>query len=602
MKSLCGLKCELLSDIDLFGKEPEFYFKGKPKKSSWVGIILTIIYITVYIAFLIYKIIRMLKRVDVTFYDTYSYRDFPSIRLTKENFYGAFWMGYRIDETLYYPKVEFKSGKRIDESFNWTTVELDVERCKLENFGSKYQDIFKKHSLNEFYCIKNKVDFDLEGYANLDAYSYFSIKFYPCKDTTRDGEPCKPRAYIEEFFRYNIIELKMQDILLAPEVYSAPAEPTEKDINCPIFKDLYQHIYSYVQITILETDLDLIGFDLFSETKVEKYVKYEESFIVSEPPSQVNIIDSGGEVCEVILQLSAKVLTQRRKYVKLIDVLGDVGGLMEIILSLFKIVSMFLTDLLYEKSIINHLFSFDLEKKAIIIKDKSSKIKKENDIFNYNSLANDYIKGNYIISSTKLSQNKDKLSRSIRIVNEDKIINNKRKDESNIPIYKDSKLSTRRELKRKHTPPISSKNENSNKKIPKIKIEELYNNNNNINSNSNEDYYRNNTNELKKDTNYEKEKTQSTLQLKFDKIKINKCYIYCCFCCLRKRNNLRNALMDEGMKIIVEKLDIMNIFNRIYKDEKIQERMNFEDIEMSDECKQKIEKVYKHLNMNFLSL
>ena len=408
MKSLCGIKCELLSDIDLFGKEPEFYFKGKPKKSSWVGIILTIIYITVYIAFLIYKVIRMLRRVDVTFYDTYSYRDFPSIRLTKENFYGAFWMGYRIDETLYYPKVEFKSGKKINEVFNWTTVELDVERCKLENFGSKYKDIFKNHRLNEFYCIKNKVDFDLEGYANLNSYSYFSIKFFPCIGTTRDGEPCKPKEYIEEFFRYNIIEFKMQDILLAPEVYSTPAEPTEKDINCPVFKDLYQLIYSYVQITILETDLDLIGFDLFSETKVEKYVKYEESSIVAEPSSQVNITDSGREVCEVILQLSAKVLTQRRKYVKLIDVLGDVGGLMEIILSLFKIVSIFLTDLLYEKSLINHLFSFDLEKKVIIIKDKNCTIKKENDIFNYYSLSNDYTKGNYIISSTKLSHNKEK--------------------------------------------------------------------------------------------------------------------------------------------------------------------------------------------------
>ena len=121
-------------------------------------------------------------------------------------------------------------------------------------------------------------------------------------------------------------------------------------------------------------------------------------------------------------------------------------------------------------------------------------------------------------------------------------------------------------------------------------------------STNNEEYYRNNTNEFKKDSNYEKEKTQNKLQLKFDKIRINKCSIYCCFCCLRKRNNLRNALMNEGMKIIIEKLDIMNIFNRVYKDEKIQERMNFEDIEMSDECKQKIDLMYKNLNMNFLSL
>ncbi len=271
---------------------------------------------------------------------------------------------------------------------------------------------------------------------------------------------------------------------------------------------------------------------------------------------------------------------------------------MEIILSLFKIVSIFLTDLLYEKSLINHLFSFDLEKKVIIIKDKNSTIKKENDIFNYYSLSNDYKKGNYIISSTKLSHNKEKLSRSIRIINEDKIIKNKKKEENNISIYKDSRLSTKRDLKKKLSPTRTYKNENSNIKIPKLKIEEYYNSNNN----NNEEYYRNNTNEFKKDTNYKKEKTQNTLQLKFDKIRINKCSIYCCFCCLRKRNNLRNALMDEGMKIIVEKLDIMNIFNRVYKDEKIQERMNFEDIEMSDECKQKIDLMYKNLNMNFLSL
>ena len=515
----------------------------------------------------------MLRRVDVTFYDTYSYRDFPSIRLTKENFYGAFWMGYRIDETLYYPKVEFKSGKKINEVFNWTTVELDVERCKLENFGSKYKDIFKNHRLNEFYCIKNKVDFDLEGYANLNSYSYFSIKFYPCKGSTRDGEPCKPRAYIEEFFKYNVIEFKMQDILLAPEVYSSPVEPTEKDINCLIFKDLYQQIYSYVQITILETDLDLIGFDLFSETKVEKYVKYEQSFIVAEPPSQVDIVESGDEVCEVILQLSSKVLTQKRKYVKLIDVLGDVGGLMEIILSLFKMVSIFLTDLLYEKSLINHLFSFDLEKRAILIKDKKR--------FNYNSSYNNFFKENNIISSTKIIQNKNKLSHSKKIINEN-IKNN-----NNITIYKDIKLSSKRELKKKHSPKKLSIKENIAQKIPKIKIEQYNNNNNN-----NKEFYRNNMNEFKKDINYKTEKKENRLPLKIDKIKINKFYIYCCFCCLRKRNNIRKALIDEGMKIIIEKLDIMNIFKRLYKDEKFQEKMNVEDIEMSDECKQKIERIY----------
>ena len=67
---------DFLTDFDLFGKEPEFYYHGKSKKSSLFGIVLTIVYIVIYIAFLIYKLIRMLKRVDLTFYDSYTFKTF----------------------------------------------------------------------------------------------------------------------------------------------------------------------------------------------------------------------------------------------------------------------------------------------------------------------------------------------------------------------------------------------------------------------------------------------------------------------------------------------------------------------------------------------
>ena len=70
------------------------------------------------------------------------------------------------------------------------------------------------------------------------------------------------------------------------------------------------------------------------------------------------------------------------------------------------------------------------------------------------------------------------------------------------------------------------------------------------------------------------------------KIKINRGCIYFCFFCVRKRNNLQNVLLDEGMKLIVERLDLLNLFRTIYKDEKI--NLNFvteEFIIMSDICK-----------------
>jgi len=41
----------------------------------------------------------------------------------------------------------------------------------------------------------------------------------------------------------------------------------------------------------------------------------------------------------------------------------------------FRIVSTFLAQTLYETSIVNHLFSFDLDKKRVLIKDKKKKKK-----------------------------------------------------------------------------------------------------------------------------------------------------------------------------------------------------------------------------------
>ena len=105
---------------------------------------------------------------------------------------------------------------------------------------------------------------------------------------------------------------------------------------------------------------------------MEKFLKYDESWIIAAPSPHINGFIPY-TICDVTVQLSAKVLTQRRTNTKLTEVLGDVGGLMEVIYSFFNIIAVFITDILYEKSLIKNLFSFDLEKK---IKNEEKKNKK----------------------------------------------------------------------------------------------------------------------------------------------------------------------------------------------------------------------------------
>ena len=83
----------------------------------------------------------MQLKVDVTFYDTFSYTgEIPAINITNENFYGGFALGKTpfIDETIYYPKAEFLEGKKVGGIWEYNSKEIVLEKCKLEKFGSKY--------------------------------------------------------------------------------------------------------------------------------------------------------------------------------------------------------------------------------------------------------------------------------------------------------------------------------------------------------------------------------------------------------------------------------------------------------------------------------
>ena len=88
------------------------------------------------------------------------------------------------------------------------------------------------------------------------------------------------------------------------------------------------------------------------------------------------------------------------------------------------------------------------------------------------------------------------------------------------------------------------------------------------------------------------EDNENTKKNIINKIRFNKFCIYLCFCFIRKKKTVQNFLLDEGMNIISEKLDIFNIFKRIYKYEESQEKeMNNNIIEISNECKLKLNSI-----------
>ena len=188
----------MIKNVDLCGKDPDLYYKGNHKKTSWLGFILSLLYIAIYVAFFIYKFVRMVKKVDVTFYETYAFTgDIPSTVLNKEIFAGGFGLlnpdGQNfIDKRIYKVTAVYKRGKRIDGVWQWNDpLPIPLVPCGLNYFGSRYQNTFKDKKLDQLYCFSDVEGLILEGYSNLNVYSYFDISFYRCVNET-DGGICLP--------------------------------------------------------------------------------------------------------------------------------------------------------------------------------------------------------------------------------------------------------------------------------------------------------------------------------------------------------------------------------------------------------------------------
>ena len=609
MKNKCYCICKFMNNIDLYAKEAELYYKGNNKKSILIGKIFTIIYIFMYGAFFIYQLVRMFKRSDGTFYDSYSFTgEPPNIQLTKENFYGGFALGNPltletfVDDSIYNVKAYYRSGVKKGSHWSWTTIPLQIETCKLEKFGEKYRDIFKDKQIEKLHCV-SVLDQLLQGHLTYDTYSFFLIKFFPCINSTENNFSCKPLSVIKSYLTQTFVTFKMEDIDLTPQIYNSPIQLRDKEVSANIESNLFKDVHSYFQVVNIETDEGIIGFEMFSSIRKEKYIKYDESIILSSLKSN-DIFETGDSLCDVTIQLSEKELTQKRTYIKLVQVLEEVGGFMEVFYSFFKIISSFLNDTLYEQSLVNHLFKFDIDKKLVLIKNKKN-TQKQNVFQSENPKvcfpkkltmlssqnSNILIDENTIQSKRKLNDTHFFKNNNINDKNTINKIKNKRRK----IVYKTilNRKETKDPINNLYIRNTRKENYNNNKDKIGINIYEMnYNNVNSHNMNSNEGIIHVKGKENDKKNVKDNNDKRGILQ----KIQVNRYCIYLCFLCVRKRRNIQNILLDEGMRIIIEKLDIINIFKRMYRDEKFQEMLDDKEeyIKMSDECKTRIFDIYNN--------
>ena len=126
-------------------------------------------------------------------------------------------MGGIVDDRMYFLIVTYVSKWKVNGKWQNITKVLQTDICNIDWFGPDYKDIFRDKPLEQYYCIKDVSGMVLEGYSNLERYSYFNVKFFPCVGTSPSGKECYPPSIVEKFFTVNTVELLIQSNDLNPE-------------------------------------------------------------------------------------------------------------------------------------------------------------------------------------------------------------------------------------------------------------------------------------------------------------------------------------------------------------------------------------------------
>ena len=521
-----------VKNIDFYGKEPEFYFDGQRKQVTIIGRILTYIFIILYILIFSYKLYRMIERIDITFYDSYSNTgEIPSVQINKDNFTFVFGLRDKtgthfIDSTIYYPLAYFFSNGNYEE--------IEIVRCNENLLTEEFIEHLGRNNIHEYFCLSD-LNYELKPFMNS-----IRLEVFPCIDQYEGENYCKSREYIDSYLNNDLFMIYLEDVNLTPLNYKNPVKKKISSFNTEIFRNLGQFLFTEMQVVKIETSTNIIGFDFFTEPRIEDFIKYDKQNILTYPG--YNVLDENNTYPATIfeLRLNDRILLEKREYVQLIDVLGELGGLMEIIESLFNLICSIFVDIIYEERISNKLFSFDINKRLILFK------KPKNSSF------------------TNIEDNE---LEEINILNQDKNICRNIKNKN-----KEKKMIMASNLKN-----INNKNKNSEKqstrkeiKLENIDFQKDYEENKNCLDNLN--------NSVKKEN-----KNEQNIDYIINKINLKDLLISKSLCCKNYKKNVYNLILNESMKLIIEKLDIINIFRNMYIIENSKINKNLDSIKMSEE-------------------
>lgn len=315
---------KFLSNFDLFSFPIALSLSGTEKTSTITGKLVTIFIIT----FLLYSLIRsdmVLKKNPTVLSQDLKMKSRPLLTFSKSNFTlvasisdvnNVFFSDSQIFSVILYQYyVNNGDGTNIVESY---TMEL----CKPEDFTERPDDYYRLN-LSKAYCAPNNVSLKMSGYWDEEIIQYFTVDIYLCTNSTSNNT-CKSEEEIQDF-----IYLKYLNIYF-----------TNNNFDFSNYHDIIQSQFKmYYQILDVKLRKEINFFIKSTRISTDDGALLEnENIIMSYQYDTFQTDVFAGEtddpaIYSVLFYPSDVQSATTRKYQSFSDLLAQLGGILNFLIS-----------------------------------------------------------------------------------------------------------------------------------------------------------------------------------------------------------------------------------------------------------------------------
>jgi hypothetical protein len=351
--------------VDRVGIEPKLTFKGMKRHKTTLGSFMTIVLEILSILGLIFlgrDIVQ--KKSPVYFTGKLTNMDPEQISLNSSYFPFLIAiedptknLNYFKDDSIYTVKAirsrQFRTVlKDGTVQVAQNTSSFNLGNCDLNIHFQGFEDLFNTVDYKNSYCIPPSEQVTLQGTFSSMIYDVFRVQVYQCNNAT-SKVPCKSQDIIDSKLKTTYLAFSWGDYQSNPSNYSYPMQRQTGNLPIP-FSNYYQkRISAEITRSRYQTDTGLITEDTESQSFfMLNNGQFIEQFFPFKPA-----------VSDFLLQLTFRFASveqiSHRSYIKIQNLLAQLGGLYNILYMLSSLIVRILTRNYFYLEILNDNFQID---------------------------------------------------------------------------------------------------------------------------------------------------------------------------------------------------------------------------------------------------